>query len=318
MKKLGILLSHNHRLLSLAAMIDMFETVNRYGVEDNGTGFFEITLLHSADSKPSTYAGLKSVSLNDAGAQDVILLPAFNNVDPQTAISSNAEAIRWLREQYRNGAAIASFCTGAFLLAATGLLNHRPATTHLQAVNAFIKAFPEVQVQSREVVTAQDKVYTSGGATSSFHLMLRLVEVYCGRQIAIRAAKYFAIDMDREHQSYFSSFLPRRDHGDELVTQVQQKISRSFNTSNTIEELLTEIPASRRNLVRRFKQATGITPIEYLQKTRIEAARKLLEESRQSILEVMLETGYNDLKSFRQLFKKTVGLSPKAYREKFN
>ena len=99
---------------------------------------------------------------------------------------------------------------------------------------------------------------------------------------------------------------------------VQQKISKLFNTSNTIEELLVEVPASRRNLVRRFKLATGITPIEYLQKTRIEAAKKLLEQSRQSILEVMLETGYNDLKSFRQLFKKNVGLSPKAYREKFN
>ena len=215
-------------------------------------------------------------------------------------------------------AAIASFCTGAFLLAATGLLNHRPATTHLQAVNAFIQAFPDVIMQPKAVVTEEDNVYTSGGATSSFHLMLKLVENYCGRDIAIRAAKYFAIDMDREQQSYFSTFLPLRNHGDELVTMVQQKISQSFNTSNTIEQLLVEVPASRRNLVRRFKLATGITPIEYLQKTRIEVAKKLLEQSRRSILEVMLETGYNDLKSFRQLFKKNVGLSPKAYREKFN
>ena len=318
MIKLAILLTKNHRLLSIAAMLDMFETVNRYGVEDTGSPFFEIGLYNSSGTEVFQYSDYEMLSLQKASQQDLILLPAFNNVDPQTAISSNREAIQWLQSQYQGGAAIASFCTGAFLLAATGLLNHRPATTHLQAVNAFVRAFPEVMIQPKAIVTQEDNVYTSGGSTSSFHLMLKLVENYCGREIAVRAAKYFAIDMDREHQSYFSTFLPLRDHGDELVTMVQQKISKSFNTSNTIEELLVEVPASRRNLVRRFKLATGITPIEYLQKTRIEAAKKLLEQSRQSILEVMLETGYNDLKSFRQLFKKNVGLSPKAYREKFN
>jgi transcriptional regulator GlxA family with amidase domain len=318
MKKLAILLSRNHRLLSIAAMLDMFETVNSYVKEDSGAPFFEISLLHAMDTEPVQYAGYQTKAIQGSGKQDLILLPAFRNVDPKTAVMANSEAIAWLQGQYKEGAAIASFCTGAFLLAATGLLNHRPATTHLQAVNAFVQAFPDVKMQPKAVVTEEDNVYTSGGATSSFHLMLKLVENYCGRDMAIRAAKYFAIDMDREQQSYFSTFLPLRNHGDELVTMVQQKISQSFNTSNTIEQLLVEVPASRRNLVRRFKQATGITPIEYLQKTRIEVAKKLLEQSRQSILEVMLETGYNDLKSFRQLFKKNVGLSPKAYREKFN
>jgi transcriptional regulator GlxA family with amidase domain len=318
MLKLAILISRNHRLLSVAAMLDLFETVNRYNAEKQLAPFFEIGLFHTPGSEPMTIDGYENRLTTAAGKQDIILLPAFNNVDPAQAIGANKNAIAWLKKQYEQGAALASFCTGAFLLAATGLLNHRPATTHMQAVNAFVKAFPEVQMQSREVVTFKDKVYTSGGATSSFHLMLKLVEHYCGRDIAVRAAKYFAIDMDREQQSYFSTFLPAENHGDELVTMVQEKISKSFGTSNTIEQLLVEVPASRRNLVRRFKQATGITPIEYLQKTRIEAAKKMLEQSRRSILEVMLETGYNDLKSFRQLFKKNVGLSPKAYREKFN
>jgi transcriptional regulator GlxA family with amidase domain len=318
MKKLAILLSKNHRLLSMAAMLDMFETVNIYVNEETGSPFFEINLYHMMDAEAAQYAGYKTRSIQLSGKQDLILLPAFGNVDPKAAVMANAEAIQWLQRQYNEGAAIASFCTGAFLLAATGLLNHRQATTHLQSVNAFVQAFPDVIMQPRSVVTEQDNVYTSGGATSSFHLMLKLVENYCGRNIAIRAAKYFAIDMDREQQSYFGTFFPSKNHGDELVSMVQQKISQSFNTTNTIEQLLVEVPASRRNLVRRFKLATGITPIEYLQKTRIEAAKKLLEQSRQSILEVMLETGYNDLKSFRQLFKKTVGLSPKAYREKFN
>jgi transcriptional regulator GlxA family with amidase domain len=318
MTKLAILLSRNHRLLSMAAMLDMFETVNLYVKEESGAPFFEINLYHTVDADPVQYAGYHTSSIQLSGKQDLILLPAFGNIDPKAAVMANNEAIQWLQKQYKEGAAIASFCTGAFLLAATGLLNHRRATTHLQAVNAFVQAFPNVIMESKSVVTEEDNVYTSGGATNSWHLMLKLVENYCGRNMAIRAAKYFAIDMDREQQSYFNTFFPSRNHGDELVSMVQQKISQSFSTSNTIEQLLVEVPASRRNLVRRFKLATGITPIEYLQKTRIEAAKKLLEQSRRSILEVMLETGYNDLKSFRQLFKKTVGLSPKAYREKFN
>ena len=299
-------------------MLDMFETVNEYGKEQSGKGYFEIRLFSTPDHEPVKYPGYQIASIEGAGKQDLIFLPAFGKVDPKTAIAANGQAIQWLQAQYKDGAAIASFCTGAFLLAATGLLNHRPATTHLHAVDAFVQAFPDVLLQPKAVVTEQDNVYTSGGATSSFHLMIKLVENYCGRDIAIRAAKYFAIDMDRVQQSYFSTFFPLRNHGDELVMKVQEIIGESFSKSHTIEQLLVEVPASRRNLVRRFKVATGITPIEYLQKTRIEAAKKLLERSRQSILEVMLESGYNDLKSFRQLFKKNVGLSPKAYREKFN
>src|SRR6478609_8310084 len=138
MKKLAILLSKNHRLLSIAAMLDMFETVNAYVKEDSGAPFFEISLFHAMDAEPVQYAGYQTMPIHSSGKQDLILLPAFRNVDPKTAVMANKEAIEWLQGQYKDGAAIASFCTGAFLLAATGLLNHRPATTHLQAVNAFI------------------------------------------------------------------------------------------------------------------------------------------------------------------------------------
>jgi transcriptional regulator GlxA family with amidase domain len=145
-----------------------------------------------------------------------------------------------------------------------------------------------------------------------------LLEIYCSRKVAVRAAKVFSIDLDRNRQTYFGTFTPAEDHGDSLVKQAQEEIRKHFSTANTIEELITDVPASRRNLVRRFKQVTGITPIEYLQKTRIEAAKQMLEQSRYSILEVMLESGYNDLKTFRTLFKKNVGMTPKMYREKFS
>ena len=125
--------------------------------------------------------------------------------------------------------------------------------------------------------------------------MMLLLEIYCNREIAVKAAKIFSIDLDRNNQLYFGSFVPENNHGDELVKQAQEQIRKHFSSAATIEEIITEVPASRRNLARRFKQVTGITPIEYLQKPRIEAAKQLLETSKHSIMEVMLESGYNDL-----------------------
>lgn len=311
--KLGILLTKSHRLLSVAAIIDVFESVNRFAAADGKNPPFKICLL--ANETPEHNYGY-TVTQPGEDEFDIILIPAFRQDGPD--VQGNVKWIPWLQYQYAGGAALGSFCTGAFLLAATGLLDDKPATTHITAETEFMRNFPKVQVKAEAVVTGQDRVYTSGGATNSFHLMMRLIEIYCGRDMAVRAAKLFSIDLDRNTQSYFGSFTPIEDHGDELVKLAQAQIKKNFSKANTIEEIISDVPSSRRNLARRFKMVTGITPIEYLQKTRIEAAKKMLEESRYTILEVMMESGYNDLKTFRTLFKKNVGMTPKSYREKFS
>lgn len=316
--KLGILLTPNHRLLSVAAILDVFETANMFHLEQGETQPFDIRLLYSDKSDADQYPGYPNESMKLNGIYDILLIPSFKQDGVGAALKKSSEWISWLVGQYNGGAAVASFCTGAFLLASTGLLNHRPATTHINAEGAFGKMFPLVELQAEAVVTVKDRLYTSGGATNSFHLMMLLLEVYCSRAIAVRAAKVFSIDLDRNRQNYFGTFAPAEDHGDTLVRQAQDEIRKNFSSANTIEEIIVDVPSSRRNLVRRFKLVTGITPIEYLQKTRIEKAKQLLEQSQQSILEVMLECGYNDLKTFRSLFKKTVGMTPTMYREKFS
>jgi transcriptional regulator GlxA family with amidase domain len=317
MVQLGILLTQQYRLLSVAAMLDVFETANRFCEADGVAPSFNISLLYSGAMQPVVYSPHPLHPLKSAPQQDVILIPAFAADDVANSITANQECLPWLQEQYRHGAEVASFCSGAFLLAASGLLNGKPATTHIHAAPAFAQAFPQVQLRAKEVTTFEDGVYTSGGATNSFHLMLRILEKYCGRPLAVRVAKYFAIDMDREQQTYFSTFKPLQQHRDELVTALQQQIEKSYREAVTVEDLMANIPASRRNLVRRFKIATGFTPIEYLQNTRVEAAKKLLESTADSVQGVMLDCGYNDLKAFRHLFRKATGMTPTAYREKF-
>ncbi|MRG45881.1 helix-turn-helix domain-containing protein [Chitinophaga sp. SYP-B3965] len=317
MKKLTVLLSKKYRHLSMAAILDVFQTVNAHYKAAHGEPFFDITLVCLDDDCPATpvYDIYTPVLLKDAPISDLILIPAFQS--DHVNVMENVAFIPYLQEQQRLGAEIASFCTGAFLLAASGLLDNKKATSHVMAIQDLAIKFPLVKVQPEAVVTDDDGIYTSGGATSTFHLLLHLIEKYCNRQVAINTAKLFAIDMDRYRQSYFANWAPSRRHQDELVTEAQNRMENRFKDRLTVEEVIHDLPVSRRNFIRRFKMATGITPIEYLQRIRIEAAKKLLEQRSENITGVMMHTGYEDAKAFRQVFRKIVGLSPKEYREKY-
>lgn len=318
MIQLGILLTKNYKLLSVAAILDVFETVNKFYLADGNSAPFQVNLLALADDielQPTIFGYTKQL-VNEANV-NLILIPAFTTDNMPETLQQNHVFIHWIINQYQKGSEIATFCTGAFLLGATTLLNGKIATTHVDASNGFANAFPLVKLKADKTVTKDGRLYTSGGATSSFHLLLHLIQERCGKEIAIRTAKVFAIDMDRDKQSYFSTFQPSHSHNDELVASAQQKIEENYQDAATIEELIKDIPSSRRNIVRRFKQITGITPIEYLQQTRIAAAKKLLEHTSQQMSEVIYNSGYSDPKAFRKVFKKSVGMTPSAYREKF-
>jgi len=319
MKKIGLFLSKDYKLLSVAAALEVFETVNKFAVAAKQAQPFEIVLLASDETitQNKEALGYQLTSVKNAADMQIILIPAFTSDNMQASLMANMSCIPHLVAQYQKGACLGSFCTGAFLLGASGLLNGKIATTHVDASNGFAQAFPLVKLKVDKTVTQDDRLYTSGGATSSFHLLLHLVHEYCGREMAIRIAKVFAIDMDRENQSYFSTFQPSKDHTDKLVAIAQTKIEANYQDAATIEELIKDIPSSRRNIVRRFKQVTGITPIEYLQQTRIEAAKRLLEKTNQQMNEIIYSSGYNDPKAFRKVFKKSVGMTPTQYREKF-
>lgn len=317
MIKLGLILTHQYRLLSVAAILDVLDSVNGLNRKMNEPPVFEITLIRPNDSQDSAFPGYPVRTAGEIKHLDLVMIPAFSTENISNAIKKNVGLIPWLKERYASGTEIATFCTGAFLLGATGMLNGKQATTHIDACEAFSTHFPEVTLLRDKIVTGDNGLYTSGGATSSFHLLLHLIQGFCGKETAVKIAKLFAIDMDRVNQSYFGTFDPAQDHNDQLVALTQQKIEAAYQNACTIEEMIKDVPASRRNIARRFKQVTGITPIEYLQKTRIEAAKKLLEQTNQQMLEIMLSSGYNDPKAFRKIFRKTVGMTPTSYRAKF-
>jgi transcriptional regulator GlxA family with amidase domain len=319
MRKIGVLLTKNYKLLSIAAILEVFETVNKFHLDEQQEQPFDIQLLEAEDENVQVKEafGYPLKSIQEPGLIDLILIPAFTSTNLPQTLKENSRYVPYLHKQFQQGASIGTVCTGAFLLGASGLLNGKIATTHVDAITNFAIAFPEVNLKADKTVTQDGRLYTSGGATSSFHLLLHLIHEFCGSEMAIKTAKLFAIDMDRDKQTYFSTFQPSKNHTDELVASAQQKIESNYHDTATIEELIKDIPSSRRNIVRRFKQITGITPIEYLQQTRIEAAKKLLERTSHQMNEVIFQSGYSDPKAFRKMFKKNVGMTPSQYREKF-
>ncbi len=198
-----------------------------------------------------------------------------------------------------------------------GLLDGQQAVVHWAARNLYASLFPAVDWSIDRVVHSGNGIYTSGGAFSAAHLVLHLIEKYTDRDTAIWCAKYFQLDWSRQSQLPFSVFMGQKAHADQVVRAVQDFIESRYTEKITVEDLADRHALGRRTLERRFRQATGNSIVEYVQRVRVEAAKRRLESSRKSVSEVMYEVGYNDTKAFRDIFNKYCGMSPVGYRERY-
>ena len=255
--------------------------------------------------------------IQDVKKTDLIIIPAMHG-DMQKAMELNKDFMPWIIEQYKTGSEIASFCIGTFFLAATGLLKGKKCATHWVAANDFRAMFPDANLVDDKIMTEEDGLYTSGGAYSFLNLIAYLIEKYAGRDMAILISKAFMIDIDRFSQSPFIIFSGQKAHDDEPIKKAQELIEANFQDKMTVDELAAQLCIGRRNLERRFKKATANTVVEYIQRVKIEAAKKNLETGRKNVSEVMYDVGYSDTKAFRTVFKKITGLSPIEYRNKYN
>lgn len=257
------------------------------------------------------------VLIQEVTKTDLIIIPALHT-DVKKGVEQNQKLVPWIVQKYKNGAEVASLCTGAFLLASTGLLKGKKCATHWLHLNDFRKMYPDVNLVDDKVMTAEAGIYTSGAAYSYLNLILYLIEKYANREMAILSSKIFAIEIERKTQSPFIIFTGQKEHSDDQIKKVQEFIEVNYQEKITVDQLATMFALSRRNLERRFKKATANTVVEYIQRVKIEAAKKNLESARKNINEIMYEVGYSDNKAFRTTFKKITGLSPIQYRNKYN
>ncbi|XOV95288.1 MAG: GlxA family transcriptional regulator [Bacteroidota bacterium] len=248
---------------------------------------------------------------------DLIIIPAVHG-NLQKVTEENKPLMEWVVKQYNQGAELASMCIGAFLLASAGLLDGKKCSTHWGHAQELADNYPNVQVVPENIVVDSGGIYTCGGAYAFTNLLVYLVEKYGGRELAVLTAKSYMIDIDRGSQSPFIIFIGQKSHKDELILDVQNEIESGYAQSITIDSLASKYATTRRTLERRFKKATGNSILEYLQRVRMEAAKRKLESGNIQVNEAMYSVGYNDAKAFREVFKKYVGITPVEYSQKYN
>ena len=320
MKHLTIVVPNgNNNLSSITGAFEIFSKANAYWKEQGNRQLFTIQLAgisESTDFNEGLFRVKPHTSISLISRTDLIIIPSLNH-NYNLALKGNEELIEWLVNQYKNGAEIATICTGAFMLAASGLLNGKNCSTHWSVTEQFRRMFPEVNLRTDKLITDEKGIYTNGGAYSFLNLMIYLIEKYFDRQTAIYCAKVFQIEIDRSTQSQFSIFSGQKQHDDDEILKAQEYIEKNLNEKITIDDLSSMFNIGRRNFDRRFIKATGNTPIEYSQRVKMEFAKKAFETNRKTINEVMYEVGYSDVKAFREVFRKITGMSPLEYKGKY-
>lgn len=296
-----------------------FHTANEFLTTFGKVPIFEVEYVGLHEYVPANngeYTIKTGRLLKDVVETDLLIIPPTFG-DTARGIEANAEAIPYFKALHTKGASLASLCIGVFLLAETGLLSGKKCSTHWAYINEFKVRYPDVEVEDGAIITEHDNIYSSGGASSLWNLILYLIEKFSDRETAIMVSKYFALDIGRDSQAQFAIFRGQRNHGDKSIQKVQDYIEKYYEDKITINSLANLIHIGRRTFERRFKKATNNTPFEYIQRVRIEAAKKLFEASRKNVSEIMFDVGYTDTKAFRDIFKKLTGLTPIEYRNKF-
>lgn len=310
--EIGLMLYDNCQRCMVLGMTDLLAVASQYAVDRGG---LPVRVSHW-QRKDGGLARCYDTHPDEAGEPTVIVVPGRLGalVGPEEA----APYARWLLNRHAQGATLASSCGGAFLLAATGLLAGRPATTHWLFADAFRSRFPDVLLDTDRMVIEDGDVLTAGGLMAWTDLAMRIVHRLLGPTVMVETGKFFLIDPGGREQKHYSSFVPKLTHGDEAILKVQHMLQARAGRPVSVADMGGEAGLEERTFLRRFKAATGMKPIEYVQHLRVGKARELLEFTRRSVDQIAWSVGYEDATAFRRVFHRVVGLSPGEYRQRFS
>lgn len=318
--RVTVLVLDGASLSSLAAAVDVFGGAGVTWNQIHGRPEeprFRVELV-TADGRPAVCSSGVVVTphraIKDVSETDLVVISALTGIPESPVVW---RAVRWLRKQHDRGAQIAAPCTAAFVLAETGLLDGRRASTHWAQVAEFRDRFPRVKLAPDRIVVDEGDLYCSGGGTSTFDLCLYVVAKKCGREVAQGCAKALVHDAHRQSQAPYAALGFERRHRDDQIATAQRHLQREYRSAPSIPQLAKRVGMSQRSFERKFKAATGDTPLEYLQRVRVERAKHLLEDSSATFGQIASEVGYEDPSSFRRLFIRRTGLSPSVYRSRF-
>lgn len=310
-----------------------------YGMRDvlasAGTGWSELITgrpgdprmevrIVAATKEPFALSGgvpvAPQATLDEVPATDLVCVPETLVLNDQSSRGHHPREVAWLKRMYAGGATLASGCSGAFLLADTGLLDGNEATTHWAYEGRFKQDYPKVKLRIERILcfAGDDRRIVTAGGTSSWHdLCLHLIARFCGVDEAIKIAKIYLFEEHDTGQLCFAAPPPRPRHDDALVRDCQKWLADHYAEPHPIARMIERSGLTPHTFARRFRIATGYTPIDYVRSLRVEEAKQALETTGGPIDQIGREVGYEDAASFRRLFKRKAGLTPSAYRRKF-
>ena len=319
MKHISILPLFDATITSIDSSHQLFSRINDFMRYQGKPPFYNVEIV-GLEKKTILNNGLYNIqtdkTINEIAKTDVIVIPLLCGDFPK-AISKNKEYQEWIIEQYHNNAEIVCLCVGSFFLASTGLLDDKKCAVHWAAKNEFKTLYPGIKVIDDTIITDEKGIYTCGGGFSYLNLLLYIIEKHLGRETSILASKMFEIDIERKSQNPYVIFMGQKQHGDEVVLKAQEFIENNPTAIFTIDGICDKFGVGRRTFERRFKKNTANSIVEYVQRVKVEFAKKHLETGRKTVNEIIYEAGYNDIDAFRKVFKKFTDLSPIDYRKKY-
>lgn len=314
MKHITVLLPFGNHSISLSSTITILDIAKRSSCK---LDYQVVATKNKQAIQIARFRITPDATIREVKKTDLIIISPIVSDDYQTIIDNNEPLIAWIKAQYAQGSEVISLCTGAYILAATGLLNHREASSHFSAITDLRKRFPEVRWYKEKIITDQDRLITSGGALSSLNAVIYWLLKYFDKATIMRIAKNLQIDYPRTSQKPFYIFSNQKNHEDELMLQVQEFMEQHQGEAINFDALADRYHLSRRSLNRRFKNATGESLRSYQQRILVERAKEYLENKPITIQELAYTLGYVDVNSFRNLFHKVTGTLPNEYQKRF-
>lgn len=311
--EIALLLYPGCQMGMVHGMSDLLDIASKFSIERGGA---PLRVSHWHVGEGGTIARCHDSHPGMAGSPDIIIAPG--RFSAPVGKDEAVPYVRWLLDHHAQGATLASNCGGTFMLAATGLLSGRPATTHWQFADVFRDRFPDVRLDPDKILIEDGDIITAGGLMAWTDLGMRLVDRLFGPTIMIETGRFLLIDPPGREQRHYSSFSPRLTHGDEAILKLQHWLQAKSARDISVPDMAEHAGMEERTFLRRFKAATGMKPTEYAQHLKIGKARELLEFTRRSVDQIAWAVGYEDPAAFRRLFHRIIGLSPGDYRQRFS
>jgi transcriptional regulator GlxA family with amidase domain len=320
MKHISVLALNDATITSIDSSRQLLNRVNDFLRYQGKPAFYTVDIV--GDKKDiqldqDLYRITVQKTLDEVKKTDVIIIPLLCGDFPH-AIQANKPYGDWIISHYYSGAEIVCLCVGSFFLASTGLLKNKKCAIHWAAKAEFMAMFPDIDLIDDKIITDESGIYTCGGGYSYLNLLLYIIEKHLGREMSILASKMFEIDIERKSQNPFMIFVGQKKHEDKEVLSAQEFIENNPTGVFAVEEICSRFDVGRRTFERRFKKCTGNSIAEYMQRVKVELAKKHLESDRKNINEIIYEVGYNDIDAFRKVFKRYTDLSPIDYRKRFS